>query len=235
MRILLPYAVAAAQRGLADEWHLWDYCRQASDSSYLREMERAHPTFIKVFVPAGEGGEEGDGEGGEGKVWKGHKHGFTAVYQHYAKLGDRTGYTGFGMEEGSGQYSGKYNGKSTIVKVDDDIVWMGLDQMQGFLQYREGHPEHFFVSANVVNNGVCAFHQQEHGASIRAWNLPREHKEYGKVGSVWCSKEYGKVCSVWCSKEYGKVSSVWCSKEYGKVGSVWCSVWCSTAVVAEAQ
>jgi hypothetical protein len=130
MAILLPYAVAAAKRGLADEWHLWDYCRQESDSVYLREIERKHPSFVKVFVPSAEGagGEEGnsaDGaggeEGGEGsRVWKGHKHGFNAVYQYYADLGDRTGYRNFGMDAWkAGEEGAEYNGASTIVKVGD--------------------------------------------------------------------------------------------------------------------
>jgi hypothetical protein len=83
--------------------------------------------------------------------------------------------------------------------VDDDIVWIHLDNMHGFLQYREAHKEHFFVSANVVNNGVCAFHQQGNGASIRAWNLAEGHKEHGKVlvytrGTTSCSDHSLYTC-----------------------------------------
>ncbi|MBV9736229.1 MAG: hypothetical protein JO209_09995 [Acidisphaera sp.] len=59
-----------------------------------------------------------------------------------------------------------------FVKCDDDIVYIDLDRFDRFLEFRFGRPDYFVVSANVVNNGVCAFHQRSYGA------YPRELMEF---------------------------------------------------------
>jgi hypothetical protein len=51
--------------------------------------------------------------------------------------------------------------------MDDDIVYADLEQLPAFLAFRIAHPEYFLVSANVVNNGVCGYFQQQHGAVPR--------------------------------------------------------------------
>jgi len=71
-----------------------------------------------------------------------------------------------------------------IVKCDDDIVYFDLDRFAEFIAFRRSHPEFFVVSANVVNNGVCAFFQQVDGIipeSEGAFELPPG----GLCGTLW--------------------------------------------------
>ena len=51
-----------------------------------------------------------------------------------------------------------------FLKCDDDIVYMDLDRLAGFIDHRRKNPHYFVTSANVVNNGVCAYFQQVSGA-----------------------------------------------------------------------
>jgi hypothetical protein len=71
-----------------------------------------------------------------------------------------------------------------IVKCDDDIVYFDIDRFAEFVAFRRSRPEFFLVSANVVNNGVCAFFQQVDGVipvSEGAFELPPG----GFCGSLW--------------------------------------------------
>lgn len=51
-----------------------------------------------------------------------------------------------------------------FLKCDDDIVYVDLDGLAGFIDHRRKNPHYFVTSANVVNNGVCAYFQQVSGA-----------------------------------------------------------------------
>jgi hypothetical protein len=51
-----------------------------------------------------------------------------------------------------------------FLKCDDDIVYVDLDRLAGFIDHRRKNPHYFVTSANVVNNGVCAYFQQASGA-----------------------------------------------------------------------
>lgn len=51
-----------------------------------------------------------------------------------------------------------------FIKMDDDLVYLDLDHLKEFVEFRKTHPQYFLVSANVINNGVCAYHQQQYGA-----------------------------------------------------------------------
>lgn len=84
-------------------------------------------------------------------------------------------------------YYSKYANRfsdAIFLKCDDDIVYMNLDRLGDFINFRRDNPTPFLVSANVVNNGVCAHWQQRSGS------LPIEvgHFEMppgGLNGSLW--------------------------------------------------
>ena len=50
-----------------------------------------------------------------------------------------------------------------FLKCDDDIVYLDIDTLGDFIEFRRANPKYFIVSANVVNNGVCAYWQQVAG------------------------------------------------------------------------
>ena len=53
--------------------------------------------------------------------------------------------------------------ESILVKLDDDIVAVQTATFKNFLDFRLDHPEFSLVFPNVINNGACAFIQQQHG------------------------------------------------------------------------
>jgi Farnesoic acid 0-methyl transferase len=71
-----------------------------------------------------------------------------------------------------------------ILKCDDDIVYFDLDQLADFVSFRKANDAYFLVSANVVNNGVCAYFQQAMGAISRE-AMECELPEGGFGGSIW--------------------------------------------------
>jgi len=75
-----------------------------------------------------------------------------------------------------------------FVKCDDDIVFIDLDRLAAFIEFRKTERNYFLVSANVINNGVCAYFQQQKGQipeTLMKLELPFE----GHCGSLWESAE----------------------------------------------
>lgn len=48
-----------------------------------------------------------------------------------------------------------------FLKCDDDILYINLIKLRDFIAFRIQNPWYFLVSANVVNNNVCAYYQQQ--------------------------------------------------------------------------
>jgi hypothetical protein len=71
-----------------------------------------------------------------------------------------------------------------ILKCDDDIVYFDLDRLADFISFRKKNTNYFLVSANVVNNGVCAYFQQSMGA-IPQDAMTCELPPGGLCGSIW--------------------------------------------------
>lgn len=77
---------------------------------------------------------------------------------------------------------------AVFLKCDDDIVYLDIDKLDGFIQFRRANPHYFVLSANVVNNGVCAYLQQAAG-SIPTMVGEFECPPGGFGGSLWESAE----------------------------------------------
>lgn len=76
-----------------------------------------------------------------------------------------------------------------FLKCDDDVVYMDLTTLGDFIRYRATNPDYFILSANVVNNGVCA-HYQQLGGNLPAEKLGLyENPPGGFQGSLW---QYGQ-------------------------------------------
>ncbi|CAM4203101.1 hypothetical protein NONI108955_14350 [Nocardia ninae] len=82
----------------------------------------------------------------------------------------------------------QYYADSVFLKCDDDIVYLQLDKLADFLRFRIDQQRYFLVTANVVNNNVCAYYQQQSGA-IPASLMTLELPPGGFRGSLWESPE----------------------------------------------
>jgi hypothetical protein len=49
------------------------------------------------------------------------------------------------------------------MKVDDDVVFIDVSHFSTFIRNRIAHPDHILAFPSIVNNGMCAFHQQQRG------------------------------------------------------------------------
>ena len=83
------------------------------------------------------------------------------------------------------QRAGEY-ANTVFIKCDDDIVYLDRERLADFVRFRRARPEYFLVSANVINNGVCGYAQQELG------QIPDEVADLemplgGLRGSLWQS------------------------------------------------
>jgi len=57
----------------------------------------------------------------------------------------------------------KYLEETIIIRMDDDIVYFDVDKLKDFIEFRINNTEPFIISANVINNGVCAGIQTQRG------------------------------------------------------------------------
>jgi hypothetical protein len=77
---------------------------------------------------------------------------------------------------------------SLFLKCDDDIVYLDIEKLDAFIQFRKANPNYFVISANVVNNGVCAYFQQQAGSIPEAVGA-FERPPGGFGGTLWQSPQ----------------------------------------------
>lgn len=92
---------------------------------------------------------------------------YTTAYQYYAANRDA-------------------HAQDVFLKCDDDIVYVDLDRLGDFIDFRRANDDYFLISANVVNNGVCAYFQQQFGV-IPHNEMTLELPPGGMCGSLWGS------------------------------------------------
>lgn len=85
-------------------------------------------------------------------------------------------------------YCHQYFAEDVFVKLDDDIVYIDTTELDGFFQCVQNTAGVSLVSANVINNGVCAYLQQQKGY-LDGINLEFEYPKHGTCGSLWESAD----------------------------------------------
>ena len=71
-----------------------------------------------------------------------------------------------------------------FVKMDDDIIFCDRESMNDFIEAVENSNELIIWSANVLNNGVCAYFQKENGYYIGE-KFDFEYPRKGLWGTLW--------------------------------------------------
>ena len=79
-------------------------------------------------------------------------------------------------------YATREDPSTVLIKADDDIVCIDIDHFQQFIEFVICHPEFYIVLPNIVNNGVCAYLQQQRGLFNLALDLPAHN-----FGKLWSS------------------------------------------------
>lgn len=94
------------------------------------------------------------------------------------------GYSGF--QHFYEEYNKSRYSDALFVKMDDDVIFCDVDEFGPFIEAVIGESPSTLLSANVINNGVCAHYQQQWGY----FEELDEHFEYpdaGVCGSLWMS------------------------------------------------
>lgn len=78
-----------------------------------------------------------------------------------------------------------YAPDTVFIKMDDDIVYLEMDEFDAFTHYRHQHPEILALSANVVNNGICFHYQCRNNPLCTGVPEIPKHEYPGFGGSLW--------------------------------------------------
>ena len=115
LEILFVYVDKLIQKGLVDEFHVWDYSRNIDDNRFIRNYCMSRPKYRMISV---------------------FNDSFKEYYDFYTKA--------------------RYPDPMTIIiKCDDDIVYIDIDQFSQFIENRRSYPDFLLASAAVINNPVC--------------------------------------------------------------------------------
>jgi hypothetical protein len=78
---------------------------------------------------------------------------------------------------------------AVFLKADDDILFIDQARLSDFIRYRIAEQKYFLLSANVINNGVCAYYQQQEGLIPRAL-MDLELPPGGFCGRLWSNSAW---------------------------------------------
>jgi hypothetical protein len=155
-----PYWAEMHRMGAIQEVHLWNYTLTnqytQENLQYIRHVEQKYP-FVTIMEPSDvempetywfdfntslDKAEEHFGNGRARLSWPGQRW-YAEYYRYYSVVKP-------------------YDG--IIIKADDDIVYVNSTMVKPFAEYLWNHTEIFLLSASVINQGLCAHYQQNHGA-----------------------------------------------------------------------
>lgn len=159
MSILVGYMLKAIEKGIIDEYHIWDFARKQDDKVWLSTLPELNDK-IKLFTNHHyEGGKRPDNQ------WK-------PYYTHYT------------LEN--------YPEETVVIKMDDDMVYIDLEGMQKYIDFRIENPQFFLVCGNVVNNGVSTGLQQRYGAIPKDLCPPDGFPYDSHCGKLWESGDLAR-------------------------------------------
>jgi hypothetical protein len=181
MRIQRPFLDRLLEEHPEAELHLWDLTRTPEDAEYVRaqasdrivvhtHLHPGHP--IACNVPPG-------AKGRRGCRCFAHRPPYEQPYRWYAERDECA--------------------DAVFVKLDDDVVFMETTGFGNFIGALEAHPS-AVISANVINNAVCAKHDPwlapevlrlfdvggvGDPAADKAWWWLHADPQFARVGHEW--------------------------------------------------
>ncbi len=94
------------------------------------------------------------------------------------------------------EYYNYYNDKKfendIIIKCDDDVVFIDLYKLPQFIEFVKNN-DYDLVFANIINNGVAAYYQQNKYNLIPKSLMELEYPPNGLCGSLWESGEKAEL------------------------------------------
>lgn len=141
MEVLMPFLDRILDERPETELHLWDLTRDPRDQRYVRSLHGEHDGRVQVIehLHTGHPIKCMNPSGRAGRRFRcsclKHTPPYEKPYVWYAE---------------QGQYDG-----AVFVKLDDDVLFLETDRLDDLISPLANHPNRI-VSANVINNVVCA-------------------------------------------------------------------------------
>ena len=161
MYVLMHYVEKLLTQKQIDYVHIWNFARNKQDYEWLKNLEDESK---RIFVFSLK------------KFYKG------TTEEHFINLAFNSTYCYYNDEQFK---------TSFFVKCDDDIVYIDSELFSSFTDKIKNitpDSKHYMVSANVVNNGVCAYLQQKRGLipkSLEVFYFPNDDVLGGADENYW--------------------------------------------------
>ena len=168
MSLLMAYLKKILQQKKIDYIHIWNFARNEKDFTWLKSLEDKGNNIF-VFSPSV--------FDEKGMLYHNYMF-YKSAYYFYTK---------------------SFFSKANFVKCDDDIIFLDVEYFDNFLQKIKDIDEcseYYMVSANVVNNGICANIQQKYGAipkDVGIFDVPNENERGGASFEYW---KYGEKSQI---------------------------------------
>ena len=91
-----------------------------------------------------------------------------------------------------------------IIKCDDDIVFIDLLKLPTFIEFIKNNDEYDLVFANIINNGVSAYFQQNKYNLIPYELMVLEYPHDGTCGTLWKSGSKAELLHNYFISNYEK-------------------------------
>ncbi len=161
MYFLMHYVEKLLAQKQIDYVHIWNFARNKQDYEWLKNLEDESKGILVFSLK---------------KFYKNANN----LYFQYLSWNSSYYY-----------YNDEPFKTSLFVKCDDDIVYIDTEQFSSFTDKIKNitpDSKHYMVSANVVNNGVCAYLQQKRGLipkSVEVFYFPNDQVLGGAAQNYW--------------------------------------------------
>jgi hypothetical protein len=85
-------------------------------------------------------------------------------------------------------YADKQFVNDVIMKCDDDIVFIDLQKLPNFTKFVRNKDDYDLVFANIINNNVSAYYQQNKYELIPRYLMDLEMPKNGEGGTLWANQ-----------------------------------------------
>ena len=179
-RLLLqePYWTEMHALGAIDEIHLWNYIRRDDNPKNIEHRQHLHQleskySFLSIMEPSSVPMPE--------TYWYDRSHSLNSTEEVLEQYEDGRALLRNPNKRGYSEYYRYYAEVSpwqgVIIKADDDVVFVNSTMVKPYAQFLWNRTDTciFLLSASVINQGLCAYHQQQLGAiptSIEVFEWP---------------------------------------------------------------
>lgn len=182
LNIQIQYILDVLEKNPKAQYHLWDFSRNEDDHAYLEQISGKHSRII-LFNQFYQG---------KNNITACTKKIGTVCYCTKCRVGKWT--------EPYKYYASHESYANTVfIKIDDDVIYFPYKSLDQYLNQIRENPK-YIVSANVVNNGVCACYND-----LKPVCLRDESKTFSSVVDwfyLCTSKSFFHNCHKWFLESY---------------------------------